>query len=277
MQPWIEVINPHSPRGDFRHAVFDFDGTISLIREGWQQIMIPYFANELMAAPKGKQQDPRKIRKLAEDFVEYNTGKQTIYQCIALAKEIKKLGGTPLSPQEYKEEYHRRLLERIDYRLKGLCNQSIPPHEYLLPGSIPLLELLKSKGITLYLASGTDEKYVLYEAELLGVASYFDGGIYGAQTDYKTFSKKMVIEHIIRTNHLAGSEVIGFGDGYVEIENIKEVGGFACGVASDEVERKGVDPWKRQRLIKAGADIIIPHYENLQILAEYLFSKESKE
>ncbi len=32
---------------EFRYAVFDFDGTLSLIREGWQSIMIPYFASEL--------------------------------------------------------------------------------------------------------------------------------------------------------------------------------------------------------------------------------------
>ena len=29
------------PRGRFRHVLFDFDGTISLLREGWQGIMRP--------------------------------------------------------------------------------------------------------------------------------------------------------------------------------------------------------------------------------------------
>ncbi|MDR3173994.1 MAG: hypothetical protein LBU19_07080, partial [Treponema sp.] len=37
----IEVVRREVPRGRFRFAIFDFDGTISLIREGWQQIMIP--------------------------------------------------------------------------------------------------------------------------------------------------------------------------------------------------------------------------------------------
>ncbi len=268
---FVEVITPCTPRGEFHYAVFDFDGTISLIREGWQQIMIPYFADELTATPKGKHRNPQEIWKLASDFVEYNTGKQTIYQCISLAEEVEKLGGTPLTPQAYKEEYHQRLLERIDGRLKRLREGSISPQEYLLPGSIQLLELLKNKGITMYLASGTDEEYVFNEADLLGVTQYFNGGIYGAQTDYKTFSKKMVIERIVRENSLAGPEVIGFGDGYVEIENIKEVGGFACGIASDEAGKKDIDPWKRQRLIKAGADIIIPHYGDLPSLEEYLF------
>ena len=37
----IEIVNPDLPRGRFRSALFDFDGTLSLIREGWPQVMIP--------------------------------------------------------------------------------------------------------------------------------------------------------------------------------------------------------------------------------------------
>ena len=39
----IETIKEYSGRG-FKCALFDFDGTISLIREGWQKVMIPYFS-----------------------------------------------------------------------------------------------------------------------------------------------------------------------------------------------------------------------------------------
>ena len=31
-QQSLEVINPHYPRGKFRFALMDFDGTLSLIR-----------------------------------------------------------------------------------------------------------------------------------------------------------------------------------------------------------------------------------------------------
>ena len=37
----IEIVNQSIPRGHVRHALFDFDGTLSLIREGWQGVMIP--------------------------------------------------------------------------------------------------------------------------------------------------------------------------------------------------------------------------------------------
>lgn len=257
--------------GSFHYAVLDFDGTLSLIREGWQQIMIPYFADILVHTPGGSLKDPAELYALAQEFIFLHTGKQTIYQCIALAEEIKKLGGTPDDPQTYKDEYHRRLLVRIDDRLKGLENGSIDPETLTVPGTYELLSMLKNHGLTLYLASGTDETYVLNEARLLKVDSYFEGHIYGAQRDYKTFSKKMVINRILNENHLAGSQLLGFGDGYVEIENVKTVGGTAIGVASNESARQGIDEWKRERLIRAGADVIIPDYRNLDELKAYLF------
>ena len=125
--------------------------------------------------------------------------------------------------------------------------------------------------MTLYLASGTDETYVWNEARLLGVDRYFGAHVYGAQREYKTFSKKLVIQRILQENHLSGAELIGFGDGYVEIENVCEAGGFAVGVASNERDRKGIDQWKRERLIRAGANVIIPDYRDMDALEALLF------
>jgi len=257
--------------GDFRYAVLDFDGTISLIREGWQGIMIPYFTDELAKAPGAKDIPYADIELKVREFVTLLTGKQTIYQCIQLAEEITALGGTPEDPQVYKDEYQRRLLVHIDERLQGLENGSIDPESLTVPGSYDLLEMLLRHNVTPYLASGTDEVFVLKEAKLLGVDKYFGEHIYGAQREYKTFSKKMVIERILRENNLSGEKLLGFGDGYVEIENVREVGGYAVGVPTNESERCGVDEWKRERLIRAGANIIIPDYRNIEELEAVLF------
>lgn len=265
----IEVLKSEVELGKFKAAVFDFDGTISLIREGWQQVMIPYFIEELLKAPLAKNKE--EISVCVRDFVDFLTGKQTIYQCIRLAEEIQALGGKPEDPLTYKNEYHSRLLERIEYRIKGLKEGSIKPEDAVVPGSFNLLNMLRERGLVLYLASGTDEKYVLEEAELLGVTKYFNGGIYGAKDEYKLFSKAMVIQNIITSHNLSGEELIGFGDGYVEIENIKSVYGFAVGVASDEVRKCGIDEWKRNRLTRAGADIIIPDYDQINKIEEYVF------
>ena len=48
-----------------------------------------------------------------------------------------------------------------------------------------LLESLRSRGLPLYLASGTDEIFVKAEAELLGLTPYFGPRIYGAVDDYE--------------------------------------------------------------------------------------------
>ena len=266
----IEVVNPAAPRGSFKFAIFDFDGTISLIREGWQQIMIPYFTDELAACPGAKGIPREKIAEEARNFIYFLTGKQTIYQCIELAERITKLGGKALEPLEYKNEYLRRLEVRIANRIKELSENPSAAINHVVPGSYEILEALKKKGVTMFLASGTDEKYVLRESSLLKVNHYF-AGIYGAQDDYKNFSKKIVIDRIIRENNLHGRELLGFGDGYVEIENVKEVGGFACGVATDEVNRRGVDEWKRNRLKQSNADIIIPDFTDTPKLISYLF------
>lgn len=274
-QQSLEVINPHYPRGKFRFALMDFDGTLSLIREGWQKIMKSYFYEEMIKAPDAKQESKESLRACIDEFVDVNTGKQTIYQCIDLAEEIKKRSGTPLDPQDYKDEYQRRLLVEIDDRIKGLESGTIDPHSLMVPGSESLLKALKERGVSIFIASGTDEIYARHEADLLNVPQYIAERVYGAQRDYKSFSKAMVVQRIIQENHLSGEELIGFGDGFVEIENVKEKGGFAVGVASDEKNHDGrVDAWKRQRLIRAGADIIIPDYTHLPELMDYLFPKE---
>lgn len=263
------VIPGHT--GDFAYAVLDFDGTLSLVREGWQDVMIPYFAGELKATPEGRHLPDEALVLTAREFITLLTGKQTIYQCIRLAEEVTALGGKPLDPQAYKDEYHRRLLEKIDHRLKGLRDGSIDPETLTVPGSYALMDMLERRGVVPYLASGTDEAYVLEEARLLGFDRYFGKRIHGAQRDYKTFSKKMVIERLMRENQLTGERLLGFGDGYVEIENVRGAGGFAVGVASNESEKRGIDEWKRERLIRAGANLIIPDYRDTEALERALF------
>jgi phosphoglycolate phosphatase-like HAD superfamily hydrolase len=134
------------------------------------------------------------------------------------------------------------------------------------------LELLHGRGFTLYLASGTDEPFVRAESELLDVARYFGPRIYGAHDDYRTFSKQMVIERLLRDRAIGGGQLMSFGDGYVEIENTKAVGGLAVAVASDEAHNGSgrMDPWKRQRLLDVGADVVIPDFRDGEALLDCL-------
>ncbi len=264
----IEIIRPVT-RGSVRSVLLDFDGTLSLIREGWQEVMVSFMTGILL--PLDKTHSETDLRNHVSEYVTRLTGKQTIYQMIQLSQEIAARGGVPEDPLVYKRQYHERLWNQIEDRVEGLGNGQYRPEEWLLPGSVELLENLQERGVRLFLASGTDEVFVKREAGLLGLTRYFDQRIYGAQDQYRLFSKKMIIDRVLVEEGLHGSEFVAFGDGYVEIENTKEVGGTAVGVASEERLRNGrIDEWKRQRLIAAGADIIIPDFSEQDTLVAYL-------
>jgi len=265
----IEEIRPGVTAARARVALFDFDGTISLIRSGWVNVMVPMMVEVLHAQKAGETESD--ITAVVEEFVGRLTGKQTIYQMIELAEQVRKRGGNPLDPLEYKKIYLARLWDKIKDRVADLRNGHCPPERYLVPGARELLDALKDRGLKMYLASGTDEAYMKEEARLLGVVPYFEGGVYGALDDYKSFSKAILIQRIIDSAEARGEELIGFGDGYVEIENVKQVGGVAVGVASDEPECGKIDEWKRRRLIGVGADFIIPNYLCCRQLMAKLF------
>src|SRR5205814_3937674 len=144
---------------------FDFDGTLSLIREGWPQVMIPMMVGALRET--GTKETDAELTAGVEDFVMRLNGRQTIYQMIELAEEVRRRGGTPLEPLAYKHRYHDLLMERIRGRLADLEAGRAAPEDWVVPGSHALLEGLRRRGLALYLASGTDLKYVRREAELL--------------------------------------------------------------------------------------------------------------
>src|SRR6266853_2824273 len=107
--------------------------------------------------------------------------------------------------------YLDRLWVKIRGRIDELKQGRVSPEQYMVPGARALLESLKERGLKLYLASGTDEIYMKEEARLLDVAHYFEGGVYGAQEDYKSFSKKILIQRILATTDVRGDEIDVFG------------------------------------------------------------------
>ena len=257
--------------GNIRHVVFDFDGTISLIRDGWQNVMVPMMV-ECLQTETDTTETSERLEALVVEFVDRLTGKQTIYQMMQLSEEIEKRGGTPKEPLAYKDEYNRRLLPVVEERIAGLATGKLSAEPLRVPNSLEFLQSLREMEIHCYLASGTDVEFVKNEAALLGVAEYLDGGIFGALREYKKFSKAMVIQKILTDFELSGDELLIIGDGYVEIENAKAVGAIAVGVASVEDNRYNMNADKRERLIRAGADIIISDFREDAQLLNYLFN-----
>jgi phosphoglycolate phosphatase-like HAD superfamily hydrolase len=268
----VEFQPSFQPRPGIRHVLFDFDGTLSLIREGWPDVMVPMFVEMLPRRP-GETDDL--IRRLMFDDIMRLNGKQTIYQMIQFADRVRERGGNPRDPLWYKSEYLRRLDERIQDRVQALRTGHVPADSFLVHGARPFLDHLRHLGLSLYLASGTDDRYVKQEAAWLDLERYFSPHIHGAIDNYKQFSKKMVIEQILAENHVDGAALLSFGDGYVEIQNTKEVGGLAVAVATDEAHNGSgrLDDWKHQRLVGVGADLVIPDFRDAIPLVDLILER----
>jgi phosphoglycolate phosphatase-like HAD superfamily hydrolase len=265
----VECLHPNVSAAHARVGLFDFDGTISLIRAGWVDVMVPMLVEILVDLRTGEKEAA--LYTLVNEFVARLTGEQTIYQMMELAHQVELRGGKPLEPLAYKKMYSDRLMAKIEYRRQELRTGAESPEKYLVPGTVALLESLRERGLKLYCASGTDEIYTVEEAGLLDVRKYFDGGVYGAQEDYRTFSKEILIQRLISGFEIKGDDLLGFGDGFVEIKNVKDVGGIAVGLATDEPECLKIDEWKRKRLVGVGADFIVPNFLAREELLAKLF------
>ena len=273
----IECCYESIPTGRIKHAVFDNDGTISTLRQGWEQIMSPMMIRAILGEKYESADETlyHKVRKRVLEYIDKSTGIQTILQMEALVEMVKEFGIVEgekvLDKFGYKEIYNKALIEMVGRRIEKLKGGELDVGDYTIKGSLEFLEGLRQKGIKLYLASGTDHHDVLAESEALGYAAFFAGGIYGAVGDVARYSKRMVIDRILAENNLQGAELAVFGDGPVEIRECRKRDGLAIGVASDEIRRHGLNAEKRTRLVKAGAHIVIPDFSQHDALGGLLF------
>ncbi len=263
--------------GEIKHVVFDHDGTISVLRQGWEQVMEPVMVQAILGEQyhSASQSLLQEVRERVNEYIDQSTGIQTILQMEALVGMVKEFGLVPdeeiLDKHGYKEVYNDALMEMVNKRIEKFQSGQLDVADYTMKGAGGFLESLSQRGLQLYLASGTDRHDVQNEAEVLGYADLFDGGIYGAVGDVSKYSKKMVIDNIIKENNLRGSELVVFGDGPVEIRECRKFGGIAVGIASDEIRRHGLNVSKRTRLIKAGAQLVIPDFSQADRLLVLLF------
>ncbi len=272
----IEIITEPLPILNVRHAIFDHDGTISTLREGWEKIMEPM----MMKAVLGDQNETtdekllHRVKNRVREFIERTTGIQTIAQMHGLVDLVREFGCVPegqiLSAAKYKRIFNEELIALVNVRLAKLDTGELDISDFTLKGALPFLRALQHAGVRLYLASGTDENDVKREAERLGYADAFEGGIYGSIGEVAKDAKKVVIERIMNDINGAFDQLITFGDGPVEMRETKRHGAVAIGVASDELRRFGINLEKRRRLIRAGADALVPDFSQWQELWRFL-------
>lgn len=262
----IEIIREPLAASPIRHAIFDHDGTISTLREGWEKIMEPMMMKAVLgpAFTTADESLYQRAERRVKDFIGRTTGIQTITQMHGLVDLVAEFGLVPkaeiLTPAQYKAVYNRELTALVNERLAKLERGELAVEDFTLKGAVPFLHHLKNSGVTLYLASGTDEDDVKSEAARLGYAEVFEGRIYGSVGRVDKDAKRVVMERILAEVGGNFTELAAFGDGPVEMREAARHGSLAIGVASDEIRRFGLNLEKRHRLIRAGASLIVPDF-----------------
>ena len=269
----MELVAPQIGPRRITHAIFDHDGTISTLRQGWEAVMQPMMIQAIL----GRQYDSAnetlyaRVVKRVEEFIDKTTGIQTLVQMQGLAKLVREFGVVPeeavLDEFRYKQIYLDALMGLVNERTLQLQRGELDVTDFTVKKAPELLQRLHDAGVKLYLASGTDEQDVVAEAETLGYAGLFEGRIYGAVGDVTVEAKRVVLDRILRDIGAENvAQMVAFGDGPVEMRETRKRGGLTVGVASDELRRYGLNPGKRSRLIRAGADIVVPDFSQLDAL-----------
>lgn len=272
----IEITRDLGTDLDIQHAVFDHDGTISSLREGWEEIMEPVMVRSILGDHYDDAGEAlyHKVVDSVRRFIDKTTGVQTLYQMQGLVELVREFGCVAepdiLDMHGYKAVYNAELLAMVERRIVQLERGERDARDFQIKNALDLLERLHAAGVKLYLASGTDQNDVIAEATALGYADLFDGRIFGAIGKIEVEAKRVVLDRILSEHGLHGQGLITFGDGPVEIRETRKRGGIAVGVASDEVRRFGLNTAKRTRLIRAGADLVIPDFSQLDALLKIL-------
>ncbi len=266
---WVEVRPGFTPRPRISHVVLDFDGTLSWLRHGWPELMCEIFEPYL---PASAIEPRREVRELLLDDILSLNGKPSIHQMIRCAEILRARGGRPPAPEALLHEYQRRLDLVIEERTAMIRSGRVPREHFVVCGARSFLENLLERGMTLVILSGTVEHRVKEEAALLDLKRYFGEHIYGGTADAAQSSKRAVMGRLLVGERITGEHLLAIGDGPVEIEVAKELGGLAVAVATDE-ENNGsgkADPHKYRQLVAAGADIVIPDFRDGATLLEHI-------
>jgi len=275
----IEIVSALPRRKGFTHAIFDHDGTISTLRQGWEGIMEPMMIKAILGQKHRDVDDATydRVVSAVRSFIDKTTGIQTLVQMKGLVSLVRQFKCVPdeeiLDEVGYKSMYNEELLGMVRQRMAKLEMGRLNVDDFTMKNAVAFLRSLYARGVVLYLASGTDQEDVEHEATSLGYHDLFGPRIYGAVGDVTKEAKRLVLERILADIGNANTEkILAFGDGPVEIRETHKKGGYAIGIASDEIRRHGLNLVKRRRLIEAGADMVIPDFCEIDKLQGLLFT-----
>lgn len=276
----IEIVSALPRRRQFSHVIFDHDGTLSTLRQGWEKIMEPMMVRAILG--KNEREADQALHDHivtgVRDYIDKTTGIQTLVQMRGLVNLVRKFKCVPeseiLDERGYKKMYNEQLTAMVSARISKLERGDLAVEDFTMKGAVEFLRALHHRGVRLYLASGTDQEDVEREARILGYEGLFENRIHGAVGDVTKEAKRMVLERILSDlEDEAPERILTVGDGPVEIRETHKREGYTIGVASDEIRRYGLNLSKRTRLIEAGADLVIPDFSQMAYLLPLLFGE----
>lgn len=257
----MEIISERKVQ-NLKAAIFDFDGTLSALRCGWEKIMLPLMTEYTSEEAENE----------CKKYIDDSAGIQTIHQMKWLCEKVKECNNpknAPLDPWFFKEEYNKRLIKSVNEKKKTVDNNPVLAEKYIIGGAVNFLKTLKHNGIMLFAASGTDEQDVINESKTLGLFGYFES-VNGALPHSESCSKEAVITKLIKELCIPPESILICGDGKVEIQLGIQNNCITLGIASDEEKLVGFNKQKEQRLKKAGADAITGDFTELGLLTSWL-------
>lgn len=262
----IEIIN--SPTAAPRLAAIDFDGTMSLIRIGWQQVMHGVMHAALLPHhPHSAQLDSEIYAYIAR-----STGQPSIIQMAWVDEQVVVYGGAARGAQAYLDLFSHAMRDRIDQKLASIHDEA-SADALMVPGARAFLQMLAHYNVHLALVSGTEQIHLLRESAALRIDHFFDAGIHGPGSHHPGFNKNDAMATLIATYQVAPGRFLAVGDGPVEIIAGKSLAGYSVAVASHEASG-GLDEDKRRHLLAAGADAVVANLTNVHAFTTLLFSKE---
>jgi hypothetical protein len=122
----IEIINKLPADLSIRYAIFDNDGTVSTLREGWEHIMTPMMIKAILGDKHLEADESvyNKVRAAVAEMINNTTGIQTLKQMKMLLGLIAEFGFVPedqmLDEYGYKEIYNNDLMEMVRKREEKL-------------------------------------------------------------------------------------------------------------------------------------------------------------
>lgn len=255
----MELIRAKTSHTRIKAAIFDFDGTISTLRQGWETLMEPLMLE--MISPDTPPDD--KLIEEVRCYIDESTGIQTIFQMEWLVEKVKTYGVSNEIHDAwwYKEKYNEKLLQMVNKRIHLIASGKKTSNDYRIAGSLEFIQKLYEKGVEIYIASGTDDVDLQNEIYIVGIGDYVHTAK-GAPYLAKNCSKEKVLEDLLAkgTASIRAEQIAVIGDGKVEIQMGHESGTVTIGTATNEINKCGINEIKRKKLITAGADIIISDF-----------------